>query len=151
MPDKDILIRKADSADLDAIKQLADKNRATLGFVLRPALAAGIEQGWVMVAEKISGELVGFVHFRHRRNQQTTLYEICIAEEHRTKGVGRQLVNALVIEATALGKACIQLRAPVDIPANAFYRTIGFVLDRTEPGRKRPVNVWEYAINGKIR
>ena len=151
MPDRDILIRKAENPDLNAIKQLADKNRAALGFVLRPALAAGIKQGWVVIAEQISGELVGFIHYRHRHNQQTTLYEICVAEAHRGKGVGCKLVSALAAEAAALGKAHIQLRAPVDLPANAFYRTIGFVLDRTEPGRKRSVNVWKYAINSKIR
>lgn len=151
MPDRDVVIRKAEITDLEAIKQLADKNRLALGFVLRPALAAGILQGWVLIAEQIGGGLIGFVHYRHRRNQQTTLYEICIAEEHRSKGIGHQLVSALVVEAATVGKAYIQLRAPVDIPANAFYQRIGFVLDRTEPGRKRPVNVWQYVINGKIR
>lgn len=149
MPDRDMLIRKAESRDLSTIKRLADENRTTLGFVLRPALAAGIEQGWVLVAEKEDGELAGFVHYRHRLDEQTTLHEICVAERFRIKGIGRRLVVTVASEAAALGKTHIRLKAPVDIPANAFYLTIGFVLEHTEPGKKRPVNVWTYAVNGK--
>jgi N-acetylglutamate synthase-like GNAT family acetyltransferase len=151
MSDGNVLIRRAESRDLNAIKRLADENRAALGFVLRPALAAAIEQGWVLVAEQAKGELVGFVHYRHRRDAQTTLHEICVADGFRTKGIGRRLVVTLVMEAAALEKTRIQLKAPVDIPANAFYQTVGFALERTEPGKKRPINVWTYAISGKTR
>jgi len=69
----DIQIRKAEMGDLDTIKSLADANKAALGFVLRSALSAGIEKGWVLVAEISKEGLVGFVHYRHRQDEQTTI------------------------------------------------------------------------------
>ena len=146
MTDSGISIRRAEIQDLTAIKQLVDRNRATLGFVLRPALMAGIKQGWLLIAEHTNGELLGFIHYRHRRDMHTTLYEICVVESFRRRGVGRALVEALARESAQLGKTCIQLRAPVGIPANTFYQMTGFALDRTESGRKRPLNVWRYPI-----
>ena len=62
-----VRVRKARAEDLDAIKALADANKASLGFVLRPALAAGIEQEWLLVAER-TGHVIGFVHYRHRQD-----------------------------------------------------------------------------------
>ena len=144
--DSDISIRRAEIQDLTGIKRLADNNRTTLGFVLRPALMAGIKQGWLLIAEQTNGELLGFIHYRHRRDMQTTLYEICVVQSFRRRGVGRALVEALAREAAQLRKTCIQLRAPVGIAANAFYQMTGFVLNRTESGRKRPLNVWQYSI-----
>lgn len=146
MMDSDISIRRAEIQDLTSIKRLADNNRTTLGFVLRPALMAGIKQGWLLIAEQTNGELLGFIHYRHRRDMQTTLYEICVAQSFRRRGVGRALIEALARESAQLRKACIQLRAPVGIPANAFYQMTGFALDRTESGRKSPLNVWRYPI-----
>lgn len=146
MLDRDILIRKADSADLDAIKQLADNNTSTLGFVLRPSLIAGIEMRWLILAE-ISSEVVGFVHYRHRRDSQTTLYEICVAQGHRRKGIGKTLISVLIAESSARGKTHIRLKAPVDIQANDFYRAIGFTLMGMESGRNRSLNIWTYTLS----
>jgi ribosomal protein S18 acetylase RimI-like enzyme len=138
-------VRKARAEDLDAVKALADANKASLGFVLRPALAAGIQRDWLMVAER-AGQVIGFVHYRHRQDSQTTLYEICVDEASRRNGVGRSLVQALAIESQALGRACIRLKSPADLLANKFYQQLGFELVGTEPGKRRPLNVWEMLV-----
>jgi len=137
-----VYVRKARPDDLDAIKSLADANKAALGFVLRPALAAGIQRGWLLVAEQ-DEHVIGFVHYRHRRDAQTTLYEICVDEARRGNGVGRALVQALLVESAALGQAFIRLKAPSDLPANEFYQEQGFMLVGTEQGRRRQLNAWE--------
>ena len=147
MAGRDITIHRGENGDLDAIKRLADDNKAALGFVLRPILAEGIEEGRLLIAKQTDGELVGFVHYRHRRDLQTTLYEICVAQSFRRRGIGRAMIEALDGECARLGKTHIQLRAPAGIPANFFYQMTGFTLDRTEPGRKRPINVWTYSVH----
>jgi len=146
MPDRDILIRKAEGTDLEAIKQLADDNTTTLGFVLRPSLVTGIEMGWLIVSEDSHKEVVGFVHYRHRRDSQTTLYEICVNQNHRRNGIGTALVLALTTESSAHGKTHVRLKAPVDIAANSFYRAVGFTLIGTELGRRRSLNIWNYDL-----
>jgi len=137
-----VCVRKAHADDLDAIKSLADANKASLGFVLRPALAAGIQQGWLLVAEQ-DEHVIGFVHYRHCRDTQTTLYEICVDEACRGNGVGRALVQALLAESATLGQAFIRLKAPVDLPANKFYQQLGFTLTDAKQGKRRQLNTWE--------
>lgn len=148
MGDNSVHVRKARAEDLDAIKALADANKASLGFVLRPALAAGIERGWLLIAER-AGQVIGFVHYRHRQDSQTTLYEICVDEASRRNGVGRSLVQALSAESQALGKACIRLKAPVDLSANEFYQQTGFALVNVHQGKRRQLNVWEIRLTGR--
>ena len=132
-------IRKATQDDLSAIKQIADANKATLGFVMRPALQEAIARHWLLVAS-MDNEIVGFCNYRHRRDGQTTVYEICVSEAHRGKGIGRALITTLAQEC----QSCIRLKAIVDVPANRFYEHIGFVLVGVEVGRKRQLNVWRY-------
>jgi len=147
----EMLVRKARAEDLDAIKVLTDANKSSLGFVLRPALADGIQRGWLLVVEQ-AGQVIGFVHYRHRRDSRTTLYEICVDEAWRGNGVGRSLVQALAAESEALGKVCIRLKAPADLPANEFYRQTGFTLVNVQEGKRRQLNVWEIRlIDGENR
>lgn len=139
------VIRKATLQDLEAIKQIADANKEAIGFVLRPALAQNIEQGWVLVAEK-GGVVIGFANYRHRRDEQTTLYEICVAEEHRGNGVGRALLEALMKECRDLGKGYLRLKCPVGSEANAFYASLAFEQLGRERGKNKELILWERAL-----
>jgi ribosomal protein S18 acetylase RimI-like enzyme len=135
-------IRKAEQKDLDSIKAIADANKDAIGFVLRPALAEAIGQGWVLVAEG-NGQLIGFANYRHRQDQQTTLYEICVAEDYRGNGVGRALLDTLVKESHRLGKTIIRLKCPADSRANDFYDSLAFVRVGFEQGKRRKLILWE--------
>ena len=135
-------IRKAEQEDIDRIKAIADSNKDAIGFVLRPALVEAIQRKWVLVAED-SGQLIGFAQYRHRRDSQTTLYEICVAEEYRGNGVGRALLDALVEESRRLGKTIIRLKCPADNEANGFYDHLRFVRVGWEQGRRRKLIRWE--------
>ncbi len=138
---KNFAIRKAALADLDAIKVIADTYRRELGFVLRPALARSITRGEVLVAENSAG-LIGFVEYRHRQDEQTTLYHIAVVSNHRQEGVGRSLVDALHSEAWTIGKKIILLKCPSELPAQGFYARLGFNSIGEEPGNKRSLIVW---------
>jgi len=135
-------IRKGRPSDLDIIKAIADASRSAIGFVPRPALARGIECGWMLVAQSRQ-EVIGFANYRHRQDQQTTLYEICVAEGHRRGGIGRALLRALIKESRNVGKTVIRLKCPMDSEANSFYRRVGFVQSSQQPGKIRPLTCWE--------
>src|SRR4051794_14980659 len=117
-------IRPAIPADLDIIKRLADANRADIGFVLRPALAASIDRGWLYVAVRLD-ILVGFIHFRIRRDGWTTIYEICTHPTVRRQGVGGTLLTAVYNAVVAQGQQGIPLKCPVGSSANLFYSAMG--------------------------
>jgi len=141
-----LLIRKATLADLGVIKGLADAHKNELGFVLRPALANSIERDEIFVAENSRG-VIGFVEYHHRQDKQTTLYHIAVNPEHRRKGVGQQLVEALICDASEHGKGFIQLKCPVDLEANKFYRQAGFLRSCVQPGKNRGLVVWRLLLD----
>ncbi len=88
-------------------------------------------------------QLIGFVHFHHRRDQQTTLYHLAVQESGRRHGVGRMLVCTLRDDARQHGKAFIRLKCPEPLSANQFYERVGFVKTGIEPGKLRALCVWE--------
>lgn len=134
-------IRPATPADLDAIKVIADANRAHLGFVLRPALAEGLARGWLYVATR-QATLIGFVHFRVRRDGWVTIYEICTAEAFRCQGVGRALLTATY--ALAQAQRGLRLKCPVGSTANQFYAELGLCRVGEEQGKRRALAVWQW-------
>lgn len=139
--DDPVVIRKASEIDLHAIKIIADRHRYELGFVLTPSLVKSISDGELFVAEQ-GNIVVGFVHYHHRKDHQTTLYHIAVNPQNRNQGIGRSLIEALDQETHKFGNTHIQLKCPQDLRANEFYRKLGFILRRVEAGRLRPLGVW---------
>jgi len=138
-------VRRAIQDDLGAIKGLADMHKHQLGFVLRPALARSIARKEILVAENHS-TVIGFVEYHHRQDDQTTLYHIAVAAAHRSTGVGRALINALLLEARGLGKEIVQLKCPADLQACSFYEHIGFQSIGTERGKERAIVIFGFDI-----
>ncbi len=143
------IIRKATLQDLDQIKNLADSETETLGFIRRAAIIEGIELGYVFVAES-NGKLIGFQQYYHRkRDLKTILYRKTVIREWRRKGVGKQLVDSVMDEAIKLGRESILLKCPIDNESNFFHQSYGFVLIGVEPGKRRKLNVYEFRITDK--
>jgi len=143
-----IVIEKAkDLTTIGQIKLIADKHRPELGFHSHQTFTDSSAKSELLVA-KINGKVQGFVRFHHRRDHLTTLYEIATAPDVRSKGVGRQLVEALVSDCHGAGSRCIRLFCPAELPANQFYENLGFVRSsrRSHPGKSRPLNEWIFPV-----
>jgi len=140
-----LIVRKAGLTDLDAIKNLTEAHRHELGFVRRPALVESIQRKEVFVAENGAG-IVGFLEYHHRRDNQTTLYHIAVRADHRKRGIGTALIDALTREAAQRHKTFIQIRCPADLPANSFYERVGCSQEGVQPGKKRDLIVWRLSL-----
>ena len=144
----DVLVRKGQSSDLDAVKRVADSHREELGFLTRGTLESAIVEGHLIVAN-VDDEVVGFQHYYHRkRDKQTTLYHKAVLDTHRRRGIARKLVSFVAKEADALGRTHLLLKCPVDLEANEAHARLGFRLVGTEKGRRRRLNVWRLDIDG---
>jgi N-acetylglutamate synthase-like GNAT family acetyltransferase len=136
-------IRQARDYELNSIKIIVDKNKKELGFVTRPALQFSIQRSELYLAvETATKTIIGLVHYRHRRDKQTTLYSIVIEQNFRGYGIGKRLVRTLAKQARRKGQTHILLRCPEELPANEFYRACGFQCTSVEPGKKRALNIW---------
>lgn len=75
-----------------------------------------------------------FCHWHKRKDGISIIYEICVADEARGKGLGRKMIDLLPLP--------IRLKCPVDNESNKFYEHLGFKLVGIVPGRKRKLNIW---------
>lgn len=140
-------IRLANAEDISAIKALVDQHKVELGFVIKSALLTSITRSELAIAVLKSGKLVGMVHYRHRKDGQTTLYSIVVDPVYRRQQIARTLVVYLRNSALARGQAFIALKCPEGLPANQFYHALGFELTGRESGKLRPLILWKLSLS----
>ena len=129
------MIRIAKISDIDKIKEIAQSYTKEIGFVMRPALEDAVKRQELLYDD----ETGSFCHYRYRRDGVSVIYEICVPQQHRGKGIAKTMINMILTP--------VQLKCPVDNESNAFYKHIGFELIETLPGKKRELNVWRLERN----
>ncbi|MDY7012183.1 MAG: GNAT family N-acetyltransferase [Cyanobacteriota bacterium] len=134
---RETMVKIALDKDLPHIKVLADAHRRELGFVNRATLESAIN------SKEILKLPYGFLHFHHRRDKISTLYHLCVGSAHRRQGVGRSLVSAWEEHSRERGIKLLRLKCPLDLEANGFYARLGFSRVDIEPGKHRPLVIWE--------
>jgi len=134
-----VVVHTADAAHIEGAKRLADANREVFSFLTR----AAFEEAWrerALLVALMEGRVVGFVRYHHRRRDtHTTLYDICVDEPLRGRGVGSRMFHCLKDECRTLGRTVIGLKCPAGARANAFYVRQRFSLVATLPGKGRPL------------
>jgi ribosomal protein S18 acetylase RimI-like enzyme len=142
-----LTIRLALPRDIDGIKAIADQSRAELGFHTRQSFAESVTKAELLVAAH-DGQVVGFLRFHLTRAGHVTLREVATSPSLRGRGIGRALILALVRAGRAGGAGSIRLSCPVELPANEFYRSLGFRRShrRSKAGKTRPLYQWELPL-----
>lgn len=135
-------ICKADQLHVEGAKVLADANRYIFGFITRGAFQDAFQAGTLIVATR-GNKVVGFIRYHHRkRDLQTTLYDICVSEAERGKGIGKQMIALLMDCCRNSHRATILLKCPSHLAANAFYERSGFSCVGAIVGKRQKLNVW---------
>ena len=140
-----ILVCQANEAHLSGIKALADTHREELGFITRGAFLEALTKGELLVALNEQNEVEGFVRYHHLvRKPVTTLYDICV----KTKrcGIGRLLLAAFYRDCMEHHRVSALLRCIAHLDANHFYNACEWGYIRTDPGKRHPLNVWQYTF-----
>ena len=141
-------VQEASGEDAPAILALADVHRDELGGIMhhRSWLMRQIDIGEVFVAKTDEDKVVGFISFDHNplpEFEHTTIHYLCTASDYRRLGIGKLLMEAVASDARLCGKRAITLRCPSHLPANHFYKSIGYTLEGSETGKEGGrLNVW---------
>lgn len=128
---------------LDTVQRLADENREAFGFLAKSAyLELASKNGLWVVADEQS-EYAGHLIFGGRF-PSLKVFQVLVAKQHRSSGVGAYLVRSLIDYAQSHSFLSISARVAADLFANKFWERMGFVLIRQEPGGKstnRVINI----------
>lgn len=112
-----------------------------LGFIPRSVLLDSAKNNSLLVIDDVC-----FVHFKLRKDEQTTIYEIGVMPGQERQGYGRRLLNQVRLISIKRGKKCMIAKCPEDLPSNDFYAHVGFSLISVQRGKKRKLNVWELML-----
>lgn len=122
-------------------KEIAKQFSRELGFVNLAALESAASK---QELEVFPG--VGFCNYHHRKDGQTTIYELAVNQKHQRQGWGRLLFYRVMCGAIENKSDRIVAKCPEDLTSNGFYQRLGFELIGTESGRVRRLNKWQYTI-----
>jgi len=127
---------------LGQIKKIADLCKGDIGFITKQTLLNAIDERRIIVSTD-NGNIVGFVHFYHRKkDKQTTIYEIAVLPQKQKRDFGKKMITELIEYSRHLNRETILLKCPVRNNSNGFYKKMGFKLIKTVCGKKRQLNVW---------
>jgi ribosomal protein S18 acetylase RimI-like enzyme len=106
-------------------------------------VSRAVAQGLVVVGTT-DGVLIGVAQ-RGRRGEDHVIYKLYVHPQHRSGGLGRRLVNALIAQLPASTDRVYVEQFVSNERAGAFYEREGFVVDTVEPSRSgdpRAATVW---------
>jgi predicted nucleic acid-binding protein/GNAT superfamily N-acetyltransferase len=135
------------SPHLAKVKDLGRRNRKTLGFFPDGAFEEHAAKGGLLIARSERGDVLGYLLFRVVWRGGVwpiaVIVHLCIGDEHRNKGIAKELVNELcrIAKDSFLR---LELNCRRDYEANAVWPKIGFVYkgEVLSPGGK-PLLRWE--------
>ena len=88
----------------------------------------------------------GICHFHLRKDNQVTIREIIVLPKKQRRGIGTNMLD--IIKHRCKGKAhSIFAKVPSDLPANKWYKAMGFVLEGNEQTKSgRILSLWRLKL-----
>lgn len=136
----DILVREATESDLPVVGKLLaelisamdDTEGIDIGIALKNCEHLLHDDSSHFLVAEMKGTPVGFINFTVRqtilhRSPSALIDELVVAKEYRSKGVGKQLVSAVIEKCRQLGCCEIEVSTEkTNVKAREFYRKCGF-------------------------
>ena len=133
---------------VEYVDQLQRRNAEALSFYPRSCLEREAERGRLLLG-LLEGEPCGYLYHGSANDGTVRCHQVCIQYDARRRLYGAALVAMLEAWALERSATYIVLRCGFDLDANDFWKSLGYVCIRTDPGgvrRMRQINVWRRAI-----
>jgi hypothetical protein len=142
---EELQIRYAKISEIKFIDYLQKKNAETLAFYPTQVFEREINKSRILLA-LVNGEAAGYLyHGSFTASQNLRIHQACIEYDLRGNWYGAALCKMLEDLSQISGSPGIQLRCGSDIAANQFWKLMGFMCVKIQPGgvrRMRDINVW---------
>lgn len=135
-------------SDIDRVDELMKRNGRTLGFLPRQALLDYLTSGTVLGAKSDDGSLIGYLLYASYE-ERFRIAHLCVSEQHRGRGLARQLFEALKERCTT--QCVIRLNCRRDYTAHHLWPKLGLIPVNEKPGRSldgHPLTCWEFRVKG---
>lgn len=135
--------------NLEFVRSLMKENSKALGFIPISAVRKACDENRLFIYSK-NNERIGYLLFGPVRNgKNVTIWQICVDEKRRNMGFGKKLFDRLYKLALETGARGIRLRCADDLPANYFWKSIGFKLIGTvlSKNKRRKINIYYLPVH----
>ena len=145
------IIKEADRSlgYVKEISDMADKNRASFGFLSASAYEQMASKGQLWVVVNDINRVVGYLMFGGTM-PTLKVFQVYICDSIRGEGIGKNLIDELKSYAGNMNYHSIIARVASDLPANKFWGKVGFSVYKQEKGgetTKRTINVRGYRLH----
>jgi GNAT superfamily N-acetyltransferase len=140
-PRVELVVLGRDDERVSQVLALWRTQRQWLGFLPTEGFLERAAKGTLLVAV-VGTKVVGYVLY-DLPGDRVKLIHLCIADQHRGRGIARQLVDEVSMRHRE--RRGIELRCRRDYPANAAWPDLGFVARQEAPGRSEaghPLTHW---------
>ena len=130
-PRIELVALEPDDDRMSQIMALWRTQRRWLGFLPNQGFLDRAAKG-TLIAATVGATVVGYVLY-DLPGDRVKLIHLCVSEQHRGRGIARQLVDE--VSSRHEGRRGIDLKCRRDYPANSTWPELGFVARQDAPGR----------------
>lgn len=126
--------------DLSYVYSIMNRMHDRVGYAPKGGLLDRLETRRIIIVTENDAP-AGYISFTHRRDGHTHMSQIAIDEEIWRTQAGTELMQTLISDALTHGSHGITLRTAIDLQANFFWPTLGFLPQRVDtPKRRRQIH-----------
>lgn len=134
------------AAYLGEVRHLADSDRDALGFLPASAYGEAAMKGCLWVAvEGTTKKLRGYLFFGDRF-PRLRVYQVYVLPQFRFSGTARTLIQRLKAYGEGHDYLTITAKVAAELPANKFWKGLGFSVVGRYPGGKKGRTINRYAL-----
>lgn len=128
-------------ADVPYLLHLQNKHKHAVGYAPKGALIDRAETQRILVILE-NDEPAGYLNYTHRLDGITHVSQVAVDDGIWRTRAGTLIMRTLIDSALDAASVAITLKSALDLQANFFWPTLGFLPNGIVPGTRRPLSVW---------
>lgn len=126
--------------DLSYVYDIMNRMHDSVGYAPKGGLKDRLETRRILIICE-NDDPAGYLSFTHRADGHTHCSQVAIEEEIWRTHAGTEIMQTLIDDALEHGSHGITLRTAIDLQANFFWPTLGFLPQRVDqPKRRRQIH-----------